>query len=355
MSPDAADAVPAGLLSVSGSPATVLVLGGTGFIGRPLLRRLVEAGHRTRVLVRGASARAAALSGPGIEAMVGDFTNPARLDAALAGVHHVYHLARGAGNTWDDYQRNDVTPTRQLAERCAQRDISLYYASSIAIYDGGRAGEVIDESTPASPDALRMNAYARAKAENERMLAELRRERGLNYVIFRPGIVIGAGGSLHPAGVGDWPSDTLCRPWGGGGQRLPFVLVEDCADAMVRASQIEGLAGESFNLVGNAPLTGNEYLDALERVAGITIRRAALPPWWQYTRSLAKWVALTLLGKTSRETPTYRYFTGLVRHATFSAEHARKRLGWSPNADVQVLIDQGIHAAALAQRAGAAG
>lgn len=330
---------------------TVLVLGATGFIGQALVRRLRAAGLGTRALVRSRSPKAALLTDQGVDVRVGDFSDSAQLEAALDGIHHVYHLARGAGNSWDEYLRHDVTPTRHLAERCAERGIWLHYTSSIAIYHGGRPGEVIDENTPASTDALHMNAYARAKAENERMLAALRRERGLKFVVFRPGIVIGPGGSLHPAGVGAWPSGALCRPWGGGGQRLPFVLVDDCAAAMVRAAQVDGLAGESFNLIGDAPLTGNEYLDALERATGNTIRRAPLPPWWLYARSLAKWGAFKLLGKASGAAPTRRYFEGLIRHGAFSAQHARQRLGWSPNADVAVLVEQGIQAAARARSA----
>jgi nucleoside-diphosphate-sugar epimerase len=203
---------------------TVLVLGATGFIGQALVRRLLAAGLCTRALVRSGSPKAALLADQGVEVMVGDFSDPVQLEAALDGIHHVYHLARGVGNTWADYLRYDVTPTRHLAARCAERGIWLHYTSSIAIYHGGQPGEVIDENTPASPDALRMNAYARAKAENERMLAAMRREHGLRYVVFRPGIVIGTGGSLHPAGVAEWLSETMCRPWGGGRQRLPFLL-----------------------------------------------------------------------------------------------------------------------------------
>jgi nucleoside-diphosphate-sugar epimerase len=332
---------------------TVLVLGGTGFIGKALISRLRRAGLGIRALVRAGSATTLPLSELGVEVVAGDFTNHATLEAALAGIQHVYHLARGAGSTWDDYLRHDVTPTRQLGELCATHGAWLYYASSIAIYHGGRDGEVIDERTPMCPDTVRINVYARAKAENERLLADLRRQRGLKVVVFRPGVVIGAGGSpLHP-GVGAWPSSTLCRPWGGGRQRLPFVLVEDCADAMVLASEVAGLAGESFNLVGAAPLTGNEYLDALEQATGTPIRRAPLSTGWLFARSAAKWGALKLLGKAKREAPTYRYFDGLVHRASFSAEHARQRLGWSPNADVAVLIAEGIRAAVASTASGA--
>ena len=323
-------------------PPTVLVLGGTGFIGQALVRRLRRAGLGTRALVRAGSAKAALMAEQGVDLVVGDFSDAATLVTALIGIDHVYHLARGSGSSWDDYLRNDVMPTRQLAELCAARGAALYYTSSIAIYHGGREGDVIDEATPPSPDALRMNVYARAKAENERVLAEMHRERGLKVVIFRPGIVIGAGGSPYHPGVGAWPSHTRCRPWGGGNQRLPFVLVDDCADAMVRASQIDGIAGESFNLIGDASLSANGYLDALQRATGATIRRASLPTGWLFARSIAKWAVLKLLGTRACEAPTYRYFEGLARQGSFSAERAKRRLGWSPTAEVAVLIENGI-------------
>lgn len=323
---------------------TVLVLGGTGFIGQALVNRLRRDGLGTRALVRAGSAKAALLAEQGVELVVGNFADPATMQVALLGIKHVYHLARGSGSTWDDYLLNDVMPTQRLAELCMERGAALYYTSSISIYHGGREGDVIDEATPPSPDALRMNVYARAKAENERVLAEMHRERGLKVVIFRPGIVIGTGGSPYHPGVGAWPSNALCRPWGSGDQRLPFVLVDDCADAMVRASQVEGIFGQSFNLIGDAPLSANGYLDALQHRAGISVRRAPLPTGWLFARSIAKWGVLKLLGKQSREAPTYRYFEGMTRSGLFSAEHAKRRLGWLPTADVAVLIEKGIPA-----------
>jgi hypothetical protein len=62
---------------------------------------------------------------------------------------------------------------------------------------------------------------------------------------------------------------------------------------------------------------------------------------------------LKLLGKAPGEAPTRRYFEGLVRQAAFSAQHARQRLGWTPNADVSVLVEQGIHAAVKVRSTGA--
>lgn len=321
---------------------SVLVLGATGFIGRALVKRLHHDGLSVRVLVRRSLTKSELLALQGVEIVQGDFTDTRVVEAALNGIQHVYHLARGSGRSWDDYLRFDVEPTRRLAALCAQRGIVLFYTSSIAIYDGGRAGEVISESTPACSASMRINAYARAKLTNENLLAQQHRDQKLNVVVFRPGIVIGEGGNPYHPGVGAWPSSALCRLWGGGHQSLPFVLVEDCVDAMVRALRTPGLAGESFNLVGEPCLSGNDYLDALELTAGTRIQRVAMPAWRLFAQSAAKWGYQTLTGDPERGWPSYRYFEGLSNRASYSPALAKHRLGWRPSADASVLIHKGI-------------
>jgi len=321
---------------------TVLVLGGTGFIGRALIKRLLRDGLSVRALVRDTGGRAALLASQGVDLVKGDFTQAATLEAALEGIQHVYHLARGYGSSWEDHLLHDVQPTARLAELCCARGITLYYTSSIAIYDGGHAGELITESTPPSAAAMRISSYARAKVAIERLLADLHRERGLQVVVFRPGIVIGEGGSPYHPGVGAWPSPTVCQPWGGGHQRLPFVLVDDCADAMVCALHTPEIAGLSFNLVGDPCLSGHEYLNALEPAAGIQVRRVSMPTWWLFSRSTVKWGLQTLARAPERRMPSYGYIEGLSCRAFYSADLAKQRLGWKPVADAAKLIEHGI-------------
>ena len=192
-------------------PPSVLVIGGTGFIGHALVRRLIEDSHGVRVLARGSSS-AAGLAELGAELEQGDFTDAEAVSHALRGIDTVFHLARGYGDTWAEYEKYDVTPTRRLAELCLDHGVSrLYYASSIAVYDAGRRSKSITENTKPVPAMLRANPYARSKAENENVLLELHRSDQLPVVIFRPGIVLGPGGSPYHWGIAAWPHSSVAR------------------------------------------------------------------------------------------------------------------------------------------------
>jgi uncharacterized protein YbjT (DUF2867 family) len=69
----------------------ILITGATGNNGRELVRQLVAAGQRVRALVRN-PAKAAELKGPNVELAVGDFDQPATLDAALRGMDKSFLL-----------------------------------------------------------------------------------------------------------------------------------------------------------------------------------------------------------------------------------------------------------------------
>jgi nucleoside-diphosphate-sugar epimerase len=196
------------------TPPSALVLGGTGFIGRALVERLTRRGVGVRVLSRGSEASSPELAHPLVEILSGDLADPASLDKALSGVSTVYHLARGNGSTWAEFERSDVEPTRRLAAACLHAGVRrLVYTSSTVIFDAGpRAGEIADDAAPC-PAILASNHDARAKAECEALLLEQHRREALPVVIARPAIVIGRGSDPFHYGVGDWPHPYVCVLW----------------------------------------------------------------------------------------------------------------------------------------------
>ena len=243
---------------------TVLVFGGTGFIGRELIRQLLVSGYGVRALVRGSGAVLEEHNSERLEIVSGNIRSKADLESALTGIEFVYHLARSDAKTWEDYLKVEVEPTRLIAEACLTAGVKrLVYTGTIDSYYAGAKAGTITELTPLDPQIHRRNYYARAKAAAEALLVEMHKKQGLPLVIFRPGIVIGRGGNPFHWGVGMWVSEGVCVVWGAGNNKLPFVLVSDVAAALVRGIQVSGLEGRSYNLVDVPLLTARDYLNEL--------------------------------------------------------------------------------------------
>lgn len=329
--------------------STVLVLGGTGFVGRALVRKLRAAGHGVRLLARHPGSIPKELVALGVEVVRGDFTDTASVVPALEGIRYVYHLARGDGATWQEYYATDVEPTRRLAELCAKSGVEgFYYTSSVAIYNAGRGTGPINEDTPFHPGIARSNLYVRSKVENERNLLELHRTCGLPLVLFRPGIVIGRGGNPMHSGVAGWPYPSVSRLWGDGHNPLPIVLVDDCADAMVQALGRKDLHGLSFNLVGEPCLTAQEYLDELERSTGLKVRRVPTSSARYFAEEVAKY-AIKLLGRDPHcRRPSYAEWEGRTCKVLFDTSRAKRMLEWAPAGNREVVVREGIELPARA-------
>ena len=243
----------------------VLVIGGTGFIGQQLVRTLLDAGHRVRLLARRMANIPDHLLGPNLDVVIGTMTKDEDLDQAMEGVEYVYHLARANVKTWDDYVQEDIEPTTRIAEKCLEHRVKrLIYTGTIDSYYAGNQAGVITEETGLDAKIEGRNYYAQAKAEIEKRLEQMHRDRNLPVVIMRPGIVIGPGGNPFHWGIGMWSGDSFCQTWGSGDNPLPLVLAEDVAEALASAIHTEGIDGESFNLVADPMISAAEYLQHLQ-------------------------------------------------------------------------------------------
>ena len=324
--------------------ANVLVIGGTGFIGRDLVRTLVEKGYGVRVMARDPRSCPPELKALNIELVQGDFTKANTVEKALEGIDYVYHLARGVGDTWDEYLKFDVEPTRKVAELCLKAGVKrLFYTSSSAIYDAGNPSKPITESTKPCQGVMRVNPYARSKVENERVLRQLHQEKGLPVVIFRPAIVVGHGGNPYHWGVAGWPYTSVCRLWGDGNDKLPMILVRDLSEAMARAIEVSDIDGDSFNLSGPPLITANEYLDEFEREAGLQLKRVPTSGMRYYSEAFGKWMIKAAGRDPKAAFPSYADGQGRSFASLFDSAKAQRELDWSPVRDRETLIAEGIH------------
>lgn len=331
-------------LVVPTQKSTVLVIGGTGFIGKALVRKLNQNGYGVRVIARNPDSCSSELKSLGIELVKGDFTDTQSIEDNLDGIEYVYHLARANGKTWSDYLQYDVKPTIEIAELCLKYQIRrLFYTSSIAIYYAGKNATTITEATPPHSGIIRSAPYARSKVENENLLLKLHQNQGLPIVIFRPGIVLGRGGSPYHWGIAGWPYNSVPCILGNGNHPLPIILVDDVAEAMVKAITVSGIEGESYNLTSNPGITANDYLDELENRAKIKFKRVYVSPGQSYIESMIKWTIKSIGGNRDVAFPSFAECEGRSFSASFDSSKAEQELGWFPIKDRETIIKEGIY------------
>ena len=324
----------------------IAVLGGAGFIGRRLVAALTTAGLPVRVMTRQPTMfDLPADAAPTL--CTGDIRNVDDVRRVVQGCRAVIHLVSGAPATWPEFEKLFIEGTRHVAEACLEAKVAqLFFVSSIAAYYLGQARETITEQTRLDGKPHRRAMYARAKIACERLLMDLHRTRGLPVTIFRPGVVVGAGGPIEHSGVGFWASSTECMSWGRGIHRpLPFVLADDVASALVNALGKEGLAGKSFNLVGDVRLSAAEYIDLLRvecRRDFRLHRQALVKSFWI---DVFKWTVKAAARKPGNTFPSWRDLKTRSLAARFDCTLAKKLLDWRPVADRAAFIERGIRQA----------
>ena len=164
-------AIEATLRPADSSKGTVLVTGGTGFLGRVVVQELRSRGWPVRVIARRMPASADRV--PGIEYVFGDVGEPLS-DAVFEDVTAIAHLAAETAGGKEAHERNTVGATRLLLEAAARHGIKKFlHTSSIAVLKPSReSGGPLRESSPVDTANLSRGPYVWGKAEAERMVTE---------------------------------------------------------------------------------------------------------------------------------------------------------------------------------------
>ncbi len=224
----------------------ILVLGGTGFVGRSVCERLVErnggGGGRitvpTRRIARGHGVRFL----PTLELVQADVNDPAALAALVAGHDAVINLVAILHGSAAAFERAHVALPRALAAACVRAGVRrVVHVSAIGV----------GEQAP--------SAYLRSKAAGEAVL----QSAGLDLSLLRPSVIFGAEDRfLNLFAKLQTPLPVMALA--GGAARFQPVWVEDVATAIVRCLDRTESIGRTYELAGPQIKT----LAELVRLAG---------------------------------------------------------------------------------------
>lgn len=169
----------------------ILLTGGTGFLGGQLAKRLSADGYDLRCVVRNLN-KALHLQVQGAELLVGDLVDLEVVLEAARGVDSVVHAAAlvGGWGSRNSYIRNNILPTKNLLDACANCGVKRFlFVSSVAAY-GFQPYRRLTESSPPKPES---NPYCQTKLECERMVREYSERNGVAATVIRPSIIYGPG------------------------------------------------------------------------------------------------------------------------------------------------------------------
>lgn len=317
----------------------VLVIGGTGFIGRPVVAALLEQGKRVAVLARNVSNLPPLFLHERVGVVRGDVTNRADLEEAMEGVSAVVNLAHAGGaDSWPEVERRIVGGARMVAELCLETGVrQLVHASTIAALYLGDAGTAITGDTPPDPRCERRALYSRAKALAERELMRMRDEQGLGLTILRPGVVIGEGGPPFHSGIGLYNREQHSLGWNAGTNPLPLVLAEDVASAIAACLARPEAIGRNYNVIGDVRLSAREYTQELARATGRPLSYHPQSLVKQQANELMKWAVKRVTGRRE-PVPSMADLKSRGMRAPFDTSDIKRDLGWQPVADRDAFV-----------------
>ncbi len=254
------------------APADVLVTGGTGFIGKRLVKDLLEQGLKVRVFShRHISAdEAGALFGRPVEIVSGNIYSLEDVLCAVQGVRTIYHLAAAMKGDWNYHLDTTITGTKNILAAVKQNNIpQLVYVSTLNVYDAKHYPEnrIINEDFAYEPAPEKRGAYSHAKLMAEKMVIAFRDQEKVNIAIVRPGLVYGPGGPKFPGDVGRLIGNRFIIVFGLGGRKIPFVHVDNLVSALTAIGRApERSANGIFNVVDEDRVSQRKFISDYKKI-----------------------------------------------------------------------------------------
>ena len=277
----------------------ILVMGGTRFVGRPLVELLQEAGHALTLFTRGRQPLP-----QGVEHLVGDRAEEGGL-APLEG-RRFDVIVDSSGRSQED--------SRRVVERTGPPSHRFVYVSSAGVYADSEVWP-LDEESPTDP--------ASRHAGKEETEAWLRAE-GIPFTSFRPTYIVGPG-NYNP--IEAWFFDRIAHgrpvPLPGDGSTITQLgHVADLAAAMARCLEVEAATNRIYNCSGRQGVTFRGLVAAAARAAGVDPAS----------------VTIRSFDPAGLDKKARKAFPLRLAHFLTDITRVRRELAWEPQFDLEATL-----------------
>jgi 2'-hydroxyisoflavone reductase len=248
-----------------------LVIGGTQFMGRAMVERLLQRRDDVVIMHRGRGTP----FGDRVSEIGCDRNDVSAVRRALEGER--FELVFDNVYDWERGTTGEQVATAALAAFAGGGLRRYVFMSSVAAYGTGTTTDhdERDELT-SSDDPVRYNAQ---KADSERALFELHRTQGVPVTTLRPAFVYGPG-NPYPREAFFWERILAGRPVivpDDGSRRMQWAYSVDVARVALAAAGSDRAIGSAYNIAIYPPISQREFVETLARVAGKEAKLAFVP------------------------------------------------------------------------------
>ena len=304
------------------------VTGGSGYVGRNVLRELYMRGHKVKALARSGKS-AAAVSRLGATPVLGDMSDKEILQNGMAGVDYLIHVAANTehGTITDVAQRESDTANHNVFQAAKAAGVSrvVHLSTEAVLLDGGplfNADETIDYPTRPAGD------YSKTKAQAERIALSYSQD-GFEVVVVRPRFIWGRDDTTAlPQLIDAAKSGKLS--WIDGGNYLTATThIANVVHGIMLALE-KGRAGEVYFLSDGDPVAFRTFISDLLTTQNVEAPTKSVPRWLVApVVKIGSMLAAITNGKISGPMSAQEYAT-LGFEVTLNINKARKELGYQP-------------------------
>jgi nucleoside-diphosphate-sugar epimerase len=317
----------------------ILVTGGTGLVGAPVIRALLARGDSVVALAR-SRASAEQVAALGASPLPGSVEDP-RTWEGIGGIDGIIHSAAlvAARTQWQNFFQVNVEGTRLAAATARRLGVRLVHISSVAVYGRQAADELPGSRSEHSPfgPLEEHDFYARSK----RLAEEMVRSEvavGLEAVMLRPCVVYGEGDRLFLPRMARVARLGWLPQVGAGDQAMAVVHAESVADAAVRALDAPRAASRIYQVTNDGAITPRAFVAALSEGLGRRVRTVPLPESAALTLAHGVQAVLRVVGPglyPGTITGAVRFWRG---GNPYTSARAEAELGWRPSVAHQARI-----------------
>lgn len=316
----------------------ILVTGGTGFTGKALVRRLLDAGHAVVALDYKEGLKTRELRDWGAEVVIGSVTDAGVVERCLPGVEIVMHLAAAfrelnVPNSY--YTEVNVGGTRTMLAAARRAGVRKFIYCSTCGVHGNIDHPPAGEDAPIQP----ADYYQQTKYAAEPLVLEANRQ-GLPGVVLRPAAIYGPGDPERFMMIFKRVAKGRFPMFGSGRTLYHPLYVDNLVDAFLLAMEPGRGDGQAYLIADEEYFEIEELVRRVAKALGVAVRIPHYPVW---PVVVAGHVCEKICKPFKITPPIFpRRVDWYRQNRAFKIDKARRDLGYRP----RVGIDEGLKATA---------